>query len=68
MNSENYALGLKRSSKPKKYIKIDKDALLITNFEVDDTKDLVDERDGVKIYGGGIRGIRALKLDREDEE
>ena len=29
-------------------------------------KQTVDERGGVKIYGGGVRGIRALKQNREE--
>lgn len=41
---------------------------MITNFEVDEPREVVDERDGVKIYGGGVRGLRALKQTREDEE
>ena len=41
---------------------------MITNFEVDEPKAQVDERDGVKIYGGGVRGLRALREDRDGEE
>lgn len=67
-NNENFTGVGKKKMRPKKYIKIDKDACLITNFEVDDAKDLIDERNGVKIYGGGVRGIRALKQDKEDDE
>ena len=44
------------------------ETLLITNFEVDDPKEHIDERNGVKIYGGGVRGLRAFKQTRDDEE
>lgn len=57
----------KKLHKPKKHIRVDNDTILITNFEVEENKEVIEERNGVKIYGGGVRGIRALKQDKEDE-
>lgn len=31
-----------------------------------DPKEIIDERNGVKIYGGGVKGIRALKQEKTD--
>jgi len=35
---------------------------------VEEPKDKVDVKDGVKIFGTGIRGLRALKREREEEK
>mmetsp|Transcript_18489 Transcript_18489/g.16365 ORF Transcript_18489/g.16365 Transcript_18489/m.16365 type:complete len:110 (+) Transcript_18489:274-603(+) len=63
----------KKFSKAKKHIRVGDEnkaaageTLLITNFEVEEPKDKVDVRGGVKIYGTGIRGLRALKQNREE--
>ena len=44
------------------------ETLLITNYEVEEPRHVIDERDGVKIYGGGINGIRALRQTKGDNE
>lgn len=67
-HKENYYADPKKENVLRKHVRIDNDTFLITNFEVNDPKEVVEERNGVKIYGGGIRGIRALKQEKEDEE
>ncbi|CAI2375366.1 unnamed protein product [Moneuplotes crassus] len=65
----------KKTKKAKRYVRIGDESkegtgetLLITNFEVEEQQNAIEVRNGVKIYGTGIRGLRTLRENRDDDD